>query len=108
MNIEKRRTKGSALSYLEKLTGGPLTIAKLLKTLRENEGVTQEEFAQRIRISKQHLCDIEKGRKFVLATRAAQFALLLGEPPAFFIQTALEEEFRKSGIKIKIKVDAAS
>ncbi|MEY3901862.1 MAG: hypothetical protein RL189_1168 [Pseudomonadota bacterium] len=107
MSTEKRRTKGSALGFLERMTGGPMTIAKLLKTLRENESLTLEEFAQRLGISKQHLCDIEKGRKVVLATRAAQFALLLGEPPAFFIQTALEEEFRKSGIKIKIKVDAA-
>ncbi|MEN9529383.1 MAG: hypothetical protein RI932_1256 [Pseudomonadota bacterium] len=96
-----------ALAHLEALTGGALTIAKLLRTLRENDGATQEEFARVLGISKQHLCDIEKGRKTVLATRAAQFALSLGQPPAFFIQIALEEEFRKSGLKLRIKVEAA-
>jgi hypothetical protein len=31
-----------ALAHLEALTGGALTIAKLLRTLRENDGATQE------------------------------------------------------------------
>jgi len=107
MTTRKSTSKTPALVHLEALTGGSLTIAKLLRTLRENEGATQEDFARLLDISKQHLCDIEKGRKTVLATRAAQFALALGQPPAFFIQIALEEEFRKSGLKLRIRVEAA-
>ncbi len=40
--------------------------------------------------------------KVVFATRAAQFAPLLIEPSAFFIQAALKEELRNLGIEISI------
>ena len=101
------RKKSEAMQFLEKLAGGPLTIGELLRALRKSEGKTQEDFAQSLEISKQHLCDIEKGRKFVTPGRAAVFAVRLSQPPAFFIQIALQEELKQAGLKIKIKVEAA-
>ena len=103
----KRKKKSDAIEFLENLSGGSLTIQELLRALRKSDGLTQEEFAKVLDISKQHLCDIERGRKAVTAARAAVFATKLGQPPEFFIQLALVEELRLVGLKLKIKVDAA-
>jgi len=101
------KNKSETMQFLEKLTGGPLTIGELLRTLRKSEDQTQEEFAKTLEMSKQHLCDIEKGRKAVTPARAALFAKRLGQPPAYFIQLALQEDLKSVGLKIKVKVDAA-
>lgn len=105
--MRTKEKKSEAMRFLEKLTGGPLTIAELLYALRKSDDLTQQEFAEKLDISKQHLCDIERGRKAVTPTRAAVFATKLGQPPAFFIQLALDEELKSAGLKIKVKVDAA-
>jgi len=101
------KKKSEAIQFLERLTGGALTIGELLRALRKSEGQTQEEFAKVLEVSKQHLCDIEKGRKSVTPARAAVFATRLGQPPAYFIQLALQEDLKNVGLKIKVKVDAA-
>lgn len=105
--MSTRKKKSETMQFLEKLTGGPLTIAELLYALRKSDDLTQQEFSEKLEISKQHLCDIERGRKGVTPARAAVFATKLGQPPAFFIQLALDEELKNAGLKIKIKVDAA-
>ena len=78
-----------------------------MSTKKKSEGQTQEEFAKVLEVSKQHVCDIEKGRKSVTPGRAAVFATRLGQPPAYFIQLALQEDLKNVGLKIKVKVDAA-
>ena len=100
--------KSSAMQFLDSLTGGPLTITGILKTLRECDEISQKDFAKQLGISKQNLCDIEKGRKAVTPSRAALFAEKLGYPPTAFIRIALQEELDRAGIMITISaVDAA-
>ena len=100
--------QSSAMQFLENLTGGRLTIAEILKTLRECDEVSQKDFATQLGISKQNLCDIEKGRKAVTPSRAAMFAKKLGYPPTAFIRIALQEELDRAGILITIRsIDAA-
>ena len=77
-----RRRKSEAMRFMEKITGGPLTIGEILWALRKCDEIPQTTFAKNLGISKQHLCDIEKGRKFVTPARAALFAKKLGHPPA--------------------------
>jgi len=99
--------KSKALDYLEGMTGGRLSFSKVLLTLRQTEEKSQQQLAAELGISKQHLCDIEKGRKSVRAARAASFAKSLGYPQEFFIELALQEELDKAGVKFKVKVQAA-
>ena len=96
------------MRFLEKISGGPLTISGILKSLRECEKISQKYFASQLGISKQNLCDIEKGRKAVAPSRAAIFAQKLGYPPTAFIRIALQEELDRAGVKLNIaSVDAA-
>ncbi len=100
--------KSDAMQFLEKRTGGPLTIAKILKSMRDSDEITQKDFAALLGISKQNLCDIEKGRKSVTPSRAAIFAQKLGYSPTVFIRIALQEELDRAGVKLQISsVDVA-
>jgi transcriptional regulator with XRE-family HTH domain len=103
-----KSAKSDAMVFMEKITAGPLTIAGILKSLRECDGINQKDFAERLGISKQNLCDIEKGRKAVTPSRAAHFALKLGYPPTAFMRIALQEELDRVGVKLHINsIDAA-
>jgi len=57
--------KSEAMKLMEQLSGGPLTLGLALESLRKGESLSQEACAKRLRISKSHLCDVEKGRKLV-------------------------------------------
>ncbi len=61
MNTKKNKT----LKYLEDITGGALSLKELLYAIRSGEEISQVKFAEKLKISKSHLCDIEKGRKNV-------------------------------------------
>ncbi len=100
--------KSEAMLFMEKISGGPLAISGILKSLRECDEISQKDFAALLGISKQNLCDIEKGRKAVTPSRAAIFAQKLGLPPTAFIRIALQEELDRAGVKLHINsVDAA-
>ncbi|MEK7333830.1 MAG: helix-turn-helix domain-containing protein, partial [Candidatus Binatota bacterium] len=60
MRTEK---KSDAMKFLESLVG-ELTFGGLIEAMRQAEEMSQVEFAAKLGISKQHLCDIEKRRKF--------------------------------------------
>ena len=70
--------KSAAIRFLEKITGGSITLGRFLESVRLGEEMTQPEFAKKLGISKSHLNDIEKGRKAVSPDRAARFAEVLG------------------------------
>jgi hypothetical protein len=59
-----------------------------------------------MKISRAHPCDIEKGRRTVSAERAAQFARVLGYSVNQFVATALEDQLRKAGLKVRVHLDA--
>lgn len=103
----RRRDRSNAMALLEKLSGGPLTLAKLLRSIREGEGMTQEEFAETLGISKQHLSHIENGRKVVSPERAARWASLLGYAESQFVRLALQDELHRAGLRYTVTVDAA-
>ena len=94
--------------FLEKLTGGPVTLGKLLESLRLGEEISQAQFAKRLKISRSHLNDIEKGNKAVSPERAARFAKQLGHSEERFVELSLQSLVDEAGLKLKVAVGAAS
>uniref|UniRef100_UPI0032209660 helix-turn-helix domain-containing protein n=1 Tax=Legionella sp. TaxID=459 RepID=UPI0032209660 len=74
----------NARVYLEKLVG-PLSLGKAIRAIRQGEEASQIDFAQRLGVSKQYLCDLEHDRKVVSAKKAKHFAEVLGHSPEQFI-----------------------
>ena len=103
----RRRAKSESMGFLERLSGGPLTLAKLVRSIRMGEEMTQAELAAKLEISKQHLSHVENGRKLVSPERAAKWAARLGHSEAQFIRLALQDELHRAGLRYTVKVDAA-
>ena len=89
---------GSADEFLTGIVG-KLTFGKLLRATRLSDDQSQPEFADKIGISKQHLCDIEKGRKIVSPARAWAWATKLGYHPKQWAELALQDLPEKDGLK---------
>ena len=106
MSIKKK--KSDAVKFLEELSGGPLSLGQLIESMRQAENMPQTKFAEKLGISKSHLCDIEKGRKAVSAAKAAEFAKTLGFSNHQFVRLALQDELNRSGLALKINIEQAS
>jgi len=102
----RTKKKSDAMKFLEGLVG-ELTFGGLIEAMRQAEGMSQVEFAEKLGISKQHLCDIEKRRKFVSPERAAKFAKRLGHSERSFVALALQDIVNQGGLKLKVRVEAA-
>jgi len=103
-----RKSKGSLDSELEKrILGGPLTFGAAVEALRVGDEVSQAAFARKLGVSRQYLCDVEKGRRLVSPGQAARFAKAFGHPPNALVRLALQDAVRASGLKLHVSVDAA-
>ena len=57
----RTRKKSAAKRFLEELRGGPLTFGRMIESVRRADEISQVALARRMKISRVHLCDIEKG-----------------------------------------------
>lgn len=105
--MSTRKHSKKAMSVLEKLAGEKLTLAGLLISIRKGEELTQTHFAEILGISRQYLCDIEHGRRFVSPKAAESFAQKLGYSSEQFIRLCLQDMVDREGIHMIVSVDAA-
>jgi len=104
MNI---KNKSDARRFFEKLRGGPLTFGRMIQSFRLCDEISQVNLAKKMKISKAHLCDIEKGRRMVSSERAAAFAKVMGYSVQQFVATAIEDQLRQAGLKFTVALKAA-
>lgn len=100
--------KSDTMKFLEGLMGGPLTFGAMVRAIRETDELTQEDVATKVGVSKQHVSDVEHGRRRVSIERAVRWADALGYPPAYFVRMVAQEEIDAVGVKLKVVgLDAA-
>jgi transcriptional regulator with XRE-family HTH domain len=103
-----KKSKGSSDSKLEeRILGGPLTFGAAVEGLRVGEELSQAAFARKLGVSRQYLCDVEKGRRPVSPGQAARFAAAFGHPPNVLVRLAIQDAVRACGLKLKVTVEAA-
>ena len=93
--------------FLEKLTGGRLTLGKAIRAIRECDEIKQTDFAKKLRVSQSYLCDLENSRKEVSPKKAAEFARILGQLETQFIRLALQDMFERQGLHFEVDVREA-
>jgi transcriptional regulator with XRE-family HTH domain len=98
--------KTSEIDFVEGLLQGPLTFGAAVESLRLRDELSQIAFAKKLGISRQYLCDVEKGRRLVSPGQAARFAKAFGHPQSVLVQLALQDAVRESGLKLKVRVEA--
>ena len=86
---------------------GPLTFGEHLAAIRQGEELTLDTFAGKLGVSRQHLCDIEKGRRKISLDRASKWARILGYSETLMVQLALQQLIEEAGLKMKVTVNAA-
>lgn len=96
----------NAKKFLDKNLG-LLSLAKLLMAIRQSEELTQDHFASKLGISKSHLCDLEKGRKFASPERAHSFAKKLKYLPEQFVRLSIQDRLDSLGLKYKFSLKVA-
>lgn len=94
----------STLKLLEKIASKRLTLGSAIWAMRTSDGISQVEFAEKLGVSKQYLCDLEHDRKSVSVKQAAKFAKVLGHPVITFIQLAIQDQLNKENLKLKVKL----
>lgn len=103
MSIKSKMTQDT-LKTLDKLTDDKLTLGKLLWSIRKCDEISQVEFAETLGVTKQHLCDIEHGRKSVSPKLAAKYAEILGYSADQFIRLSLQDLVDRDGLDVTIDV----
>lgn len=76
----------------------------MLLSLRQSYDLTQVEMANKLQISKQDLCNIEKGRKILSVERAVSFAHSLEMPSKTFAKYVLQDLLRRAGLKGEVEI----
>jgi len=104
-------TTKKKMSDAEKFLTGiadELTLARLIMATRQGEEMSQVEFAKLLGVSKQYVCDIEHGRRFISPKMAATFAEKLGYSPRQFVRLCLQDLINREGLKLTINVEEAA
>jgi DNA-binding XRE family transcriptional regulator len=75
-----------------------------MRVSRNSLGLTQEEFGDKIGLSRANICDIEKSRQFVSVELALKVAHNVGLPEKAALQACLQDQVRRAGSDAKVKV----
>ena len=94
----------NTMEFLQNLSGSKLTLGKLINSIRLCDELSQVEFAHKLGISRQQLCDIEHNRKTISPKLAAKYAISLGYSTSQFIRLALQEIIDKDDLNVVVEI----
>lgn len=69
--------------------------------------MSQVEFVKQLGITRQYLCDIEHGRRFVSPKMAAEYAETLGYSKNQFVRLCLQDILDRDGLRMTIDIQSA-
>jgi transcriptional regulator with XRE-family HTH domain len=100
----KSKVTDKTLKEIEKITGIKLSFGKLIWSIRQADELSQIDFATKLKISKQHLCDIEHERKSVSPKLASKYAEILGYSKEQFIRLSLQDLVNRDGLNVQVEI----
>ena len=103
MSIKSKMTQ-KTLKELERITGTKLSFGKLIWTIRQADEISQVAFAAKLKITKQHLCDIEHERKSISPRLASKYAEILGYSKEQFIRLSLQDLVDREGLNVQVEI----
>lgn len=101
------KKKTTAMKFLDKTIGSAISLGSTIEAIRLSDEISQNIFAKKLGISQAHLSQIEKGVKAVSPERAKKFAKILGYSEISFVELAIQDQLIKSGIKMRVHLEAA-
>jgi transcriptional regulator with XRE-family HTH domain len=107
MTIKSKMTE-KTLKNIEKITASKLTFGKFLWAIRKADEISQVDFSSKLGITKQHLCDIEHGRKSTGPKLAAKYAEILGYSREQFIRLSLQDLIDREDLNVQVEVTSTT
>ncbi len=95
------RRKSTSRKQLETLAGGTLTLGLFLRSIREGEGWSLAQMAERLGVTRGYVSNIEKGKP-VSPESAARYAKALGYSEEQFVRLALQDEVKRAGLSYRV------
>jgi transcriptional regulator with XRE-family HTH domain len=89
-------------SIILQALGCTINFSRLITDCREKSGLSPQDFASKLDISKQKLSNIELGKARTLPKEAAEYARILNESEEQFVRLALQDMFDKDGLNYNI------
>ncbi len=102
------KDKQNTLQYLENLMGEKLTLGSFILAIRQGEEVNQVEFAKKLGVSRQVLCDIEHGRRMISPKKATEYAELLGYSKKQFVRLCLQDLIDRDHLGLIVEIENAA
>jgi plasmid maintenance system antidote protein VapI len=93
----------NAKKYLEKIVG-PVTFGMLLRSYMEREEINQVELAEIMGVTRGYISNIVNERKKVSIDKAFEISIALGESQKIYIETAINDSLRESGINCNVEL----
>ena len=103
MSIKSKKTN-KTLKEIENITKIQLSFGKLIWAIRKADDLSQIDFATKLKISKQHLCDIEHERKSVSPKLASKYAKILGYSREQFIRLSLQDLVDREALNVQVEI----
>ena len=104
----KAKSSKSTLSFLESISGEALTLRGLLLAIRLADDESQVSFAAKLGISRQQLCDIERGRRNITPSLAAEYAIKLGYSREQFVRLSLQDIVNRGNLPFTVELTPSS
>jgi transcriptional regulator with XRE-family HTH domain len=92
------------LDFLDSIIAKTPSLGDYICAIRKSEETSQVNFAKQLGVSKQNLCDIEHGRRFISPKMAAEFATKLGYSVNQFIRLCFQDMLNRDGLKLCVDV----
>ena len=104
MSIKKiNKKRKSATQRLEEKYGEP-SFSDLLVAHRKCEGFSQVELARKLGMSRQNLCDLEKGRTTPSLERIEKISSYLGVSSIPFIEAVMKDFLKRRHKDLSLKI----
>ncbi len=84
------------------------TLGSMISSLRQCDGISQTQLAEKIGVSKQFLNSVEKNRKRVGIKFAQKVADALQYPVEPFLELLIKDQIAREGIKVDVSITAAA
>jgi transcriptional regulator with XRE-family HTH domain len=105
MVVKKARKKMTKTTKSTKTTKRTVSVfGEFIASIREDKQQSQVEFAKILGMSKQNLCDLERGRRNTSPKMAVAFAKKLKAAPSKFIKMVLQDLVNRDGLRVKVDV----
>ena len=107
MSISRKKSKSKSYETSQKVFADlkiSPTLGQIVRSLRECDEISQVLLAEKLKVSRQFLSDVEHDRKVVGIDFAKKLSKVMGYPIEAFLQPLFNSDLKRAGINCYVEV----